>query len=129
VAEELPTAVRELVAQCLHSMEEVDALLLLAGHDAALSVPEIRERLRLPESSLSPASILELEQRGLVVCEIGQVPRYRYAPDDEALRKAVGLLALAYRERPVTLVRLVYNRPQRAQTFTEAFREPKENER
>jgi hypothetical protein len=129
VAEELPTAVRELVALCLHNMEEVDALLLLAGHDVALSVPEIRARLRLPESSLSVASILKLEQRGLVASDGGQVPRYRYAPGDEELRKAVGLLAIAYRERPVTLVRLVYDRPHRAQTFTEAFREPKENER
>jgi hypothetical protein len=110
-------------------MEEVDALLLLAGHDVALSVPEIRARLRLPESSLPPASIIGLEKRGLVAGDGAEIPRYRYAPGSEELRRAVGLLAIAYHERPVTLVRLVYNTPQRAQTFADAFREPKENER
>jgi hypothetical protein len=118
MGEELPPEVRELVARRLRSMEEVDALLLLAGNsDNALTIREIRERLRLPESALAPSSIVELERNGLVATEPGDTPRYRYAPESVELRKAVGLLAQAYHERPVTLVRLVYHRPGRAQTF------------
>jgi hypothetical protein len=118
MGEELPPEVRELVTQRLRNIEEVEVLLLLAARpDEALTIREIRERLRLPESEVAPESTLELERNGLIASAPGGVARYRYAPESADLRKAVALLAQAYHERPVTLVRLVYHRPGRAQIF------------
>lgn len=117
MAEELPSEVRELVARRLATMEEVEALLLLASKPISLTIKEIRDGLRLPESGLAPASIFELERNGLVASEPGDMPRYRYAPQSAELREAVTMLAQAYHERPVSLVRLVYHRPGKAQTF------------
>jgi hypothetical protein len=117
MAEELPSEVRDLVARRLANMEEIEALLLLASQPVALTIKEIRDGLRLPESGLAPDSIVELERNGLVASEPGDTPRYRYAPQSAELREAVTMLAQAYHERPVSLVRLVYHRPGRAQTF------------
>ena len=52
-------------------------------------------------------------------------PAFRYAPRTEALGRSADGLAAAYNERPVTLVRLLYSRPQPpspVQSFADAFR-------
>ena len=67
-------------------------------------------RLRLPGTASGPPS------------------RYRYEPATPALRRAVELLAIAYNERPVTLVRAIYDRPSAIQSFADAFRIRKEDE-
>jgi predicted transcriptional regulator len=121
--DDLPPDVRTLVSRRLHSMEEVDVVLLLARAAQALTVHEIRERLRLPASSLPLASLDRLIANDLIVAESGDgETRYRYMPADADLRRAVELLAVAYNERPVTLVRLVYQRRSPAQSFADAFR-------
>lgn len=130
VDQELPREVRDLVARRLQGMEEVEVLLLLASESGALSVDEIRERLRLPASALPMASVARLLANELVVEEsIEGKSRYRYHPATSELRRAVELLAIAYNQRPVTLVRLVYHRPSAAQSFADAFRLRKDEER
>jgi hypothetical protein len=127
---ELPPEVRDLVARRLNGMEEVEVLLLLAKEPTALSVDEIRKRLRLPESALPMASVTRLVANELVMEEQGAGPRrYRYQPATQELRRAVEALAIAYNERPVTLVRLVYHRPSPAQSFADAFRFRKDDDR
>jgi hypothetical protein len=130
VDEDLPPEVRDLVARQLQSMEDVEVLLLLASESAALTVEQIRERLRLPASGLPMASIQRLVANGLVAEEAGEAgPRFRYAPRRPGFRRAVELLAVAYNQRPVTLVRLVYHRPSAAQSFADAFRVRKDDDR
>lgn len=111
-------------------MEEVEVLLLLAGESSALSIPEIRQRLRLPASALPMTSVAQLVVNDLAAEEPhGGTMRYRYAPGTPALRRAVEMLSAAYNQRPVTLVRLVYHRPSPAQTFADAFRLRKDEDR
>ena len=130
VEEELPHEVRELVARRLTSMEEVEVLLVLAGESAALSVGQIRDRLRLPASALPMPSLPRLVANGLAAEEPGEgMTRYRYAPATANLRRAVELLAVAYNQRPVTLIRLVYHRPSPAHSFADAFRVRKDGDR
>ena len=125
---DLPREVRELVIRQLHSMEEIEALLLLASEPTALTSSEIRQRLRLPASALPLPSIARLVAHRFVKCddESGE-SRYSYAVSDPESRRAVDLLRVAYNERPVTLVRLVYNRPSAAQNFADAFRITKDS--
>lgn len=59
--------------------------------------------------------------RGLV--ETGSDRRIRFRPASEELAAHVRTLAQAYRERPVTLIRVIYAlRDTRIQSFAEAFK-------
>jgi hypothetical protein len=111
-------------------MEEVEVLVVLASESAALSVAQLRSRLRLPASALPMPSVQRLVANDLAAEESGDgMTRYRYAPATPELRRAVELLTVAYNQRPVTLVRLVYHRPSPAQSFADAFRVRKEGDR
>jgi len=126
----LPKEVRDLVGRRLRSMEEVESLLLLAAEPAGLTVADIREKLRLSSGADLPPSITALIHQGLVLRqESGGEVRYRCCEMDSNLKRAVDLLRLAYNERPVTLVRLVYSRPTAAQSFADAFRIVKDDDR
>jgi hypothetical protein len=125
---DLPREVRDLVIRQLHSMEEIDVVLLLAGEPEGLTIGEIRERLRLPGSELPMPSLARLIAQRLVACDDRSgVSRYSYVASDPKVRRAVELLRVAYNERPVSLVRLVYNRPSPAQSFADAFRIQKDD--
>ena len=125
---DLPKEVRDLVIRSLHSMEEIEVLLLLAGEPTGLRLEEIRRRLRLPASSLPLASITRLVGSGFLAVDAADELRFCYGVKDAATQRAVELLAIAYNERPVTLVRLVYARPSAAQSFADAFRIKKDDE-
>ena len=126
---DLPAEVRQLITRHLASMEQVDVLLLLAGApEQWQSSEEISRTLRIDEKGVAPRTFDELRAASLVESDDGHPPRYRYAPANESDRAAVELLALAYNERPVTLVRAIYARPTPAQSFADAFRLRKKEE-
>ena len=59
--------------------------------------------------------------QGLIV--FGPDRRLQYRPASEVLLEHVGMLAQAYKERPVTLFRMIYAlRDAKIQSFAEAFR-------
>lgn len=119
----LPVEVRQLIARHLATMEQVDVLLLLARAGGQWrTAEEIRSELRLDEKGVTARTFDELRVAGLIEQDGGVPVRYRYAPSDARDRAAVELLALAYNERPVTLVRAIYARPTPAQSFADAFR-------
>ena len=121
----LPSEVRQLIARQVTTMEQVEVVLLLARSEGrALGLDEIRATLRLPSTALPAKTFLELEEAGLIRSEPG--PCWRYAPVTVVLRRSVELLAVAYNERPVTLVRALYDRPSPVQSFADAFRIRKE---
>jgi hypothetical protein len=124
---ELPPEVRDLVMRRVHSMEEIEVLLLLAGDAGPLPFAEILDRLRLTDTVSLRASLSHLIASGLLACD-DATGRYAYAARDARTRNAVDLLRIAYNERPVTLVRLVYSRPSQAQSFADAFRLNKDGE-
>lgn len=125
----LPSEVRQLIARLVTTMEQVEVVLLLARSEGrALAVDEIRTTLRLPATAVAEKTFLGLEETGLIEREPGSPPSWRYAPVTAVLRRAVDLLAVAYNERPVTLVRALYDRPSPVQSFADAFRIRKEGD-
>jgi hypothetical protein len=128
-APHLPPEDQELVSRRQGTMEEIETLLALADAAAPLTINEISERLRLPLGALPSTSLQRLVASQLVAVESeGETERYRYAPATPELRRSVDLLRVAYNERPVTLVRLVYQRPTVAQSFADAFRIKRETD-
>lgn len=120
---ELPGEVRHLIARHVTTMEQVEVLLLvMRAPERSLTLDELRTELRLQPPAPAPTTLTSLQDAGLVEREATHPPRYRYAPANDALRRAVQLLAVAYNERPVTLIRLIYERPNPVQSFADAFR-------
>jgi predicted transcriptional regulator len=121
---DLPKEVRDLVARHLHSMEEVEVLILLAERQQPLTIQEIRQHLRLPASEVPLTSLTRLADANLVASTTAAdgEKTFRYAVTDPRIKSAVEMLRVAYNERPVTLVRLVYSRPSPVSTFADAFR-------
>jgi len=106
------------------SVEAAELLLVLVRrHDAELNaaaaVAELPRGVALAEAQA--AGLLETFQaRGLVARAPGG---FRYAPSTGELRAHAEMLAQAYNQRPVTLIRIIYAlRDTKIQSFAEAFR-------
>ena len=120
----IPETVRRLVHAHLPTMEHVDALVLLvgaAGEDR--SSKEVAGDLHTePESAA--AVLRALVKAGFLRSQVdGGVERFRYVADP-TLHPVVEELLEAHRTLPVSLVRLVYDRPSPdvAKEFADAFR-------
>lgn len=75
------------------------------------------------------ASIAALEQRGFLKTEsVNSTILCGFAPMPPEMENLLGRLLRLYRERPVTLIRLLYSRDRSGlKAFAEAFRLKKEN--
>jgi len=119
----LPAEVQQLIARHLVTMHHVDVLLLVARTPEQGHTPEeIGTTLQVTASELSRHVLVELESAGLIGRDPARAGALRYAPATAELRRAVELLALAYNEKPVTLIKAIYSRPSAVQTFADTFR-------
>ena len=107
------------------AVDAAELLLLLrrrpeTSWSAAGLAAELRPSVPIPDADA--AKYLETFQaRGLLAAEEDR--RVRYQPTSDALRMYGDMLALAYKERPVTLIRMIYAlRDSRIQTFADAFK-------
>jgi hypothetical protein len=107
------------------TVDAAELLLVLAEEPGRSWLPvELTARLRAT-SALSDLDIQrhldQFQAAGLVAP--GADGRRRYRPADEALAAHVRMLARAYKERPVTLFRVIYTlRDLKIQSFADAFR-------
>ena|SRR5688572_12825981 len=107
------------------SVDAAEVLLYLRRNAAAWhSARDVSAGLR-PSSSVSEADA-EKHIEALRVREIVAVDaekRAQYQPASDGLRQHADNLAAAYRERPVTLIRVIYAlRDSKIKTFADAFR-------
>jgi hypothetical protein len=107
------------------AVDAAELLLLLrrrpeTSWSAAGLAAELRPSVPIPDADA--AKYLEMFQaRGLLAIE--DDGRVRYLPASDELRMYGDMLALAYKERPVTLIRMIYAlRDSRIQTFADAFK-------
>jgi len=128
VSVNIPERVRRLVHEHLPSMEHVELLLLLVNSEKEGFLPSDAAKQLGVDSELTTRRLADLVNSGLAVKEGPPgLERYRYHPSDLDLRQAVEQLVDAYRTRPVSLIRVVYERPpESAQRFADAFRLRKE---
>lgn len=124
----IPERVRRLVHELLPSMEHVELLLLLVNSPDQNFLPSDAARELQVDPEATSRRLADLADARLAAKEGAPgMERYRYSPADLDLRNAVERLAEAYRTRPVSLIRIVYERPpESAQRFADAFRLRKE---
>lgn len=116
----LAPEVRSLVARHLHSVGELDLLMLLhSDRERGWTAEAVCETLRCPPS-WAALQLQALRVAGLAR-EAGG--RWRFAAADRELDRAADALADAYRTRKADVVRLVFAQPSRdLQAFSDAFR-------
>lgn len=99
-------------------------VLLFRSAPEALGKSDIMQRLKRPAELLETA-LADLVAGGLVSSTepAPGTETFRYDPGSESLRNSVEELMTMYNERPVTLIRAIYDRPaQPVISFAEAFR-------
>ena len=119
---EISRDVRTLIRERLVSMDHVEVLMRLrdAGQDL-LTPPQLERSTRLGITTVERA-LADLVHGGLARQEPAS-NAYAYAPRSARDREAVDELATLYHQRPVTLVRMIYEQPPSAvKSFADAFR-------
>lgn len=107
------------------SVDAAELLLALSQREDTWWTPaELAAALR-PGSAISDAEALRyldlFQARGLTA--VGPDKRVQYHPANAGLREQVATLAQAYKERPVTLIRVIYAlRDTKIQSFADAFK-------
>ena len=97
---------------CVPSVQAAELLLQLAADPAA----EVR-----PEDAAEAKILQSFHTGGLAMASVDQA--YQYRPANETLQNYVNMLAQAYEERPVTLIRIIYAlRDSKIRSFADAFR-------
>jgi DNA-binding MarR family transcriptional regulator len=119
--DQIAPATRNLINRHLPTMDHVQALLHLRQAAEGAHSPDIAAALRLEERTVKKA-LDDLVAGGVVVRE-SQTGRYRCVPHADTGPDALEELEVLYNTRPVTLVRLIYERPPAAlRSFSDAFR-------
>jgi hypothetical protein len=111
-------AVQQFIAQNIHSVEQLEILCLLGKHQSeSWQAAAIYKHIKSNENSISGR--LKIFAREKVVILAGE-ETYRLSP---AYHEIVVELARIYGERPVTVLELIYKKPQPSmQDFSDAFR-------
>ena len=124
----IPERVTRLIAEHIHSIEQLEVLLLARqGADRDWSAEEVaRELTTLPDSAAT--RLEDLAARGFLMVEDDSERRYRYDPHDAERERAVGELADVYARRRVTITSMIFSKPSETiRTFADAFRIRKED--
>jgi hypothetical protein len=122
--ESVDPAVRDLIAKHLGSMDHVELLVLLAANESEGWTAERAAQSLHLDARNAARTLAQLEESKLLAREgSGGSAAFRYFPSTEALREAVAALVVMYHQRPVTLVRAIYERPVSPLiSFADAFR-------
>lgn len=101
--------VRAFVRQHIPSMDHLEVLMRLHGQpEHAFTHHELHERTHLDDRTLGLC--LDALARSELLKQAGE-DGFQYAPRTVALREDVNAVATLYHQRPVTLVKLVYEQP------------------
>lgn len=121
--DDIPAAVRKLIADHIMSVEQLEILLLMrARSDDEWDARSLSEEARTSERSAA-ARLADLAVRGFLSTRDDRgVLRYRYEPSDNSVRHTVDLLETAYAERRYTVIDLIFSKPiDNLKVYADAF--------
>ena len=119
----LPPPVKQLLAQHIQSVEQLEVLLLLRSQpQRAWVAAEVYDVIRSSQSSIA-ARLKDFTAAGFLLEENGNGPTYRYAPKDENLRSALDQTAAAYQTWRIRVIEAIFA-PEidPVQSFADAFK-------
>ena len=116
---EISDDARALIQRHLATMDHVELLTVLrAQRETSFSSSQLAEKVKKPEKVIEPC--LRALVAGALVSQLSD-GTYRYSAQEETDHTAESVIKL-YNERPVTLVRMLYERPTAVNTFADAFK-------
>jgi hypothetical protein len=123
---EIPAEVRRLVREQVGTMDQVEVLMRLhASPTTPLTAAEIQESSRLGPDTVARA--LEHLLRAGLARHDSATGRWTLQASAEE-RRAIDALSVMYHQRPVSLVKLIYEQPPAPlKLFSDAFRIRKED--
>jgi DNA-binding MarR family transcriptional regulator len=128
MSEELPDDVRRFVIEHINSVEQLEALLLLWAHaDQSWTAEAVSQRLYTSPAAAT-MRLDDLARRGFIAVDPDPALGFRYRHSE--LDRLVSRLSELYRERRVSIITLIYSKPQQqVQAFADAFKLRKQNEK
>lgn len=126
VERELPEEVRRLIRNSVPTLDALELLIGLVRRSPAVMSPEMLHQTLGAPAAISPEGVVQycrfLRSRELITEDPPGL--FGYRPTSPELDHAVQGLLRAYNERPVTLVRTVYDLAdqRQIQAFSDAFR-------
>jgi hypothetical protein len=124
VAEEgISQIVRSFIADHIESVVQLEILLLLFNAPQKdWRAEDIGRELRI-DPSWAAAQLADLCSRGLLACDHGPNPFYRYGPSSPELQQAIADLNRAYTDMRVTVISLIFSKPaDKIRIFADAFK-------
>jgi hypothetical protein len=120
MSERLPEDVQRFIVEHVNSVEQLETLLLLRSDPQKLwTVDEVSHAL-YTQSAAAQMRLGDLQARGLLAAHADD--RWQYGATGDA-DELVGRLADLYRDRRVTVITLIYSKPQQqVQAFADAFK-------
>ncbi len=119
----VPESVVRFIASFIHSLEQLEILLLLAAPPSReWTVNEVYKVVRSSEGSVAER-LKDMKACGLLVSNSSSDPTYRFMPKNPDLARCTELLAHEYKERRVKIVELIYApKVEPLKGFADAFR-------
>jgi hypothetical protein len=123
VAQELPSDVAQFIVEYVDSVEQLEVLLLVrATAPKDWDGPAVARELRI-DSRSAGNRLAGMAARGLLVTTDEAAGRYRFDPKSPELKRVVGRLADTYDERRVSVITLIFSKPNDTiRSFADAFR-------
>lgn len=129
IVQPLPDEVKRFLEENIDSVDQLEILRVL-GEDPhkEWSFPDLARETQTPPEAIA-AHLSVLQSRGLLLTHTRDTVLFcRYGPTSPERASVVERLLQVYRERPVSMIKLVYARAKDPlKTFAEAFRLKKES--
>jgi hypothetical protein len=120
----IPASVQRFLIANINSVDQLEILRLLAAdHDKRFSAAELaKERQVSAEMDMIERQVRVLAARGLLTV-VGEQPlTCQFGARSSELETEVQAMVDFYVERPVSIIRLVYEHEKQVRSFAEAFR-------
>lgn len=121
--EPIPGAVKQFLHAHIDSVDQLEILRIVTAEPqkehGALALAHV---LQLPVTAIE-ANIVTLEGKGLLTIKAKEPLTCQHGPRQEDLAAPLAELMKTYTERPVSLIKLVYEKPkEQIRSFADAFR-------
>lgn len=108
---EIPEHVQRLVLEKIHSISELEIVLLLERDgNRAWTAEQVSAELRI-DRTWTVGQLSLLRDRGLLASPESQPDHFHFRPSSSTIEEAVRTLAACYSDRRVAVISLIYSRP------------------
>jgi hypothetical protein len=123
----IPSTVKQFLDANIDSVDQLEILRLVVGEpNQEHASHALAQELQAPLETIESQARL-LESRGLLTIVASQPFSCKHGPRTPELDAEVQQLVKTYLERPVTLIKMVYEKPKdQLRSFSDAFRFKKE---